>query len=473
MEQNDPSSSADSAQAQQGFLRRHRVVILIILGILVFILGLVRFVHFRQKQHQEQAQIARAGRFRPGPGEQGQANAVAVSVATVASGEITVRIPALGTITPLATVTVKSQISGQLQKIFFKEGQLVKEGDLLALIDPRPYEAALAQQEGNLRRDQSLLADARLNLKRYEDLITEDSVAQQQVDTQRALVDQYVGTVASDEAQIKTAKINLAYCHITAPVSGRVGLRQVDQGNYVTPGDTNGIVVITELQPITAIFPIPEDNVTKVMQRMHDGATLIAEAYDRTNSAKLADGKVLTLDNQIDLSTGTVKLRALFDNKDNTLFPNQFVNIQLVLDTLTNQTIMPNAAVHRGAPNGVTTTFVYLVNQDNTVSVRPVTLGIADGERVAVTAGLSPGAVVVTEGGDRLRDGATVQLPRTDNTTRTAGSPGVPLSADAGGSQQPNGAQQQQPNGAQQRNGKWHNRHKGQSQGQRQNPPPQ
>ena len=474
MEPIDPSSGADSSQAPQGFLRRHRVAIFIVLGILVFILGLVRFVHFRQKQHQAQAQIARAGRFRPQAGDNGQVNAVAVSVATVASGEITVRIPALGTITPLATVTVKTQISGQLQKVFFTEGQLVKEGDLLALIDPRPYEAALAQQEGNLRRDQSLLTDAQLNLKRYEDLITEDSVAQQQVDTQRALVDQYVGTIASDQAQIKTAKINLAYCHITAPVSGRVGLRQVDQGNYVTPGDTNGIVVITELQPITAIFPIPEDNVTKVMQRLHDGATLIAEAYDRTNSAKLADGKVLTLDNQIDLSTGTVKLRAIFDNKDNTLFPNQFVNIQLVLDTLTNQTVMPNAAVHRGAPNGVTTTFVYLVNQDNTVSVHPVTLGVADGERIAVTAGLTPGAVVVTEGGDRLRDGAPVQLPGADNTTRTAGSPGVvPPSANASGSQKPNDAQPQPPAGAQQGRGKWHNRHKGQSQGQRQNPPPQ
>jgi membrane fusion protein, multidrug efflux system len=472
IEQNDPSSSADSSQAPQSFPRRHRVAIFIVLGILVFILGLVRFVHFRQKQHQEQAEIARAGRFRPRVGEAGQANAVAVSVATVASGEITVRIPALGTITPLATVTVKTQISGQLQKIFFREGQLVKEGDLLALIDPRPYEAALAQQEGNLRRDQSLLTDARLNLKRYEDLITEDSVAQQQVDTQRALVDQYVGTVASDEAQIKTAKINLAYCHITSPVNGRVGLRQVDQGNYVTPGDTNGIVVITELQPITAIFPIPEDNVTKIMQRMHDGATLTAEAYDRTNSAKLADGKVLTLDNQIDLSTGTVKLRALFDNTDNTLFPNQFVNIQLVVDTLTNQTVMPNAAVHRGAPNGVTTTFVYLVNQDNTVSVRPITLGVVDGERVAVTAGLTPGAVVVTEGGDRLRDGATVQLAGTDNTTRTAGTPGVPPSPDATAAQPPKGAQERQPSGAQQRSGKWHNRHKGASQDQRQPPPP-
>ena len=395
----------------QSFLRRHRVAIILFLAILAFIFLLVRFVHYRQDQHQEAANAARQNRFRARPGSVGQAAPVAVSVATVAAGDITVRIPALGTITPLATVTVRTQISGQLQKIFFTEGQLVKQGDPLALIDPRPYEAALAQAEGNLRRDQALLADDRLDLKRYEDLITEDSVAQQQVDTQRALVDQYTGTVASDEAMVQTAKINLAYCHITAPVTGRVGLRQVDQGNYVTPGDANGLVVLTELQPITAIFPIPEDDVTKVMQRIHDGATLVAEAYDRGNSTRLAEGKVLTVDNQIDVTTGTVKLRALFDNKDNMLFPNQFVNIQLVVEELKNQIVMPNAAVHRGAPNGQTTTFVYLVNPDNTVSVKPVTLGIVDGERVAVTAGLTPGAIVVTEGGDRLRDGATVQLP--------------------------------------------------------------
>jgi membrane fusion protein, multidrug efflux system len=406
----------------QGFLRRHRAAIIILLVMFGLILLLVRVVHHKQQQQQQAAAQSRQGRFRPRPGS-GPAAAVAVSVATVTAGDIPVRIPALGTITPLATVTVKTQIAGTLQKILFKEGQLVKEGDPLALIDPRPYEAALAQIEGNLRRDRALLADARLDLKRYEDLIAQDSVAQQQLDTQRALVDQDIGTVAADEAQVKTAKLNLAYCHISSPVTGRVGLRLVDQGNYVTPGDPNGLVVITQLQPITAIFPVPEDNVTKIMQRLHDGASLRAEAYDRTNSAKLADGKVLTVDNQIDVTTGTVKLRALFDNQDDMLFPNQFVNIQLVVEDLRNQTVMPNSAVHRGAPNGVTTTFVYLVNPDDTVSVRPVTLGVVDGERVAVTAGLTPGAVVVTEGGDRLRDGAPIQLPGAEGPARTAGGP--------------------------------------------------
>jgi multidrug efflux system membrane fusion protein len=420
------------SEPPQGFVRRHRSAIITVLAILVAVFLVVRFVHYKQQQQAQTAAANRGGGFRRKPGASGAAaQPVAVSVATVKSGDITVRIPALGTITPLATVTVKTQISGALQKILFKEGQLVKAGDPIALIDPRPYEAALAQAEGNLKRDQALLADARLDLKRYEDLITQDSVAEQQVDTQRSLVDQDIGTVASDEAQIKTAKINLIYCHITSPVTGRVGLRQVDQGNYVTPGDANGLVVITQLQPITAIFPIPEDNVTKVMQRLHDGATLTAEAYDRTNSGKLADGSVLTVDNQIDVTTGTVKLRALFDNKDNSLFPNQFVNIQLVVEDLKNQVVMPNAAVHRGAPNGVTTTFVYLVNSDNTVSVKPVTIGVVDGENVAVTAGLTPGAVVVTEGGDRLRDGVPVAVPGEAPTPARTASAGAAPAADA------------------------------------------
>jgi membrane fusion protein, multidrug efflux system len=293
----------------------------------------------------------------------------------------------------------------------FTEGQLVHEGASLAQIDPRPYEAALQQMQGNLQRDQALLADAKLDMTRYTGLVKEDSIAVQQLDTQKALVDQYIGTIQSDEGQVNTAKVNLVYTHIISPVTGRVGLRQVDQGNYVTPGDANGIVLVNQLQPITVIFSIPEDNVSAVVKRLHDGAALTVEAFDRTNATKIADGKLLTLDNSIDITTGTVKLRAEFANTDGSLFPNQFVNILLLQDVLKDQIIMPNSAVRRGAPNGVATTFVYVVGADNTVSVRPVTLGVVDGEKVAVTAGLQAGEVVVTEGGDRLRDGAPVQLP--------------------------------------------------------------
>jgi len=245
-----------------------------------------------------------------------------------------------------------------------------------------------------------------------------------------------VGTIQADEGQVKTAQVNLVYTHVIAPVTGRVGLRQVDQGNYVTPGDANGIVLINQLQPITVIFSIPEDNVSAVMKRVQSGASLPVEAFDRTNATKIADGKLLTVDNSIDITTGTIKLRAQFDNTDSSLFPNQFVNIQLLQDVLSNQIIMPNAAVRRGAPNGVATTFVYVVNPDNNVSVRPVTLGVVDGERVAVSAGLKAGEVVVTEGGDRLRDGAQVQLPNSAPATAagakpadksaTPGSPGTP-----------------------------------------------
>jgi membrane fusion protein, multidrug efflux system len=338
-------------------------------------------------------------------------------------GDIQVKIPALGTVTPLATITVRTQITGTLQKINFTEGQLVHQGDSLALIDPRPYEAALEQMKGNLKRDQALLADAKLDLKRYEGLIKEDSIAEQQLDTQRALVDQYIGTVEADQGQVKTAQVNLIYTRIIAPATGRVGIRQVDQGNYVTPGDANGIVLLNQLQPITVIFSIPEDNVSAVMKRVRAGAVLTVEAFDRTNATKIADGKLATVDNSIDVTTGTIKLRANFDNADGALFPNQFVNILLLQDTLKDQIIMPNAAVRRGAPNGVASTFVYIVNADKTVSVRPVTLGVVDGEKVAVSAGLKPGEVVVTEGGDRLREGSQVILP--SNTPVPAGADGA------------------------------------------------
>jgi multidrug efflux system membrane fusion protein len=402
LKEQTPSTQRESQP--WAFVRRRRG--LLILGVLVLV-GMLLILR-TLGQHSGNRPGANG---RPGNGS-GFNDPVAVSVATVEDGDIPVRIPALGTITPLSTVTVKTPINGQLVKIGFTEGMLVHTGDFLAQIDPRPYQAALDQAEGNLRRDQALLANARLDLKRYEDLLKDGGIPSQQVDTQKATVAQDVGTVETDEASVASAKVNLGYTHIVSPTTGRVGLRQVDQGNYVTPGDVNGIVVVTQLQPITAIFPVPEDNVSQVSRRLTAGATLPVVAFDRSNQGKLAEGKLLTLDNQIDTTTGTIKLRAIFDNKDGALFPNQFVNVQLVVDTLHDQILMPSGASHRGAPNGVIGDFVYLVNKaDSTVSVRTVQLGVSDGERVVVTQGLAAGDIVVTEGGDRLRDGARVLLP--------------------------------------------------------------
>ncbi len=387
------------ADARTAAPRGKRLAIAIAAVVVVLLATLI----FRIHQHAREAAMRGKG---GGPG-----GAIAVAVATVARGDIPVRIPALGAITPLATVVVKTQISGQLQRIAFREGQMVRAGDFLAQIDPRPYEAALNLAKAAVDRDSALLANARLDLTRYVGLIAENAIAEQQLDTQRALVKQYEGAVLGDRAQIRTAELNLQYAHIVSPIGGRVGLRQVDAGNYVTPGDANGIVVITQLQPISAIFSIPEDNVNSIERRLHEGATLEVDAYDRSDSTKLAAGRLVTIDNQIDASTGTFKLRALFDNKDGRLFPNQFVNIRLLEQILHDQTLIPSAAVRRGAPRGVVTTFVYLVKADRTVAVRPVVLGVSAGDVVAVTSGLEPGNVVVTDGGDRLRDGSAVRLP--------------------------------------------------------------
>jgi multidrug efflux system membrane fusion protein len=319
---------------------------------------------------------------------------------------------ALGTVTPLANVIVRTQIDGQLLQVAFQEGQMVKAGDFLAEVDPRPYQLALEQAKGALERDQALLKDARLNLERYKTLLDQDSIARQQYDTQAALVVQDQGNVQTDQAQIDTAKLNLTYCHITAPVAGRVGLRQVDQGNYVQTSDTNGLVTITQLQPITVIFTLPEDDLPQIMKRLAGGAELEATAFDRMQSTKLATGKLLSVDNQIDTSTGTVKLRAQFDNSDYTLFPNQFVNIQLLVDTLKDATTIPSAAVQRGTP----ATFVYVINSDHTVKVQAIKLGPSQGDTIAVTDGLSPGDMVVIDGADKLRDGSKVTLPGEKNS---------------------------------------------------------
>jgi multidrug efflux system membrane fusion protein len=330
-----------------------------------------------------------------------------VVAAPITTGNIAITYNALGTVTPLATVTVVSQISGQIVQLPFAEGQMVKKGDLLAVIDPRPYQLALEQAQGTLAKDQALLRQARSDLARYQVLLKQDSIAAQTVDDQAQLVNQYEGQIKVDQAAIDTDQLNIAYCHITAPVSGRAGLRQVDIGNYVTSSSTaNGIVVITQIQPITVLFSLPEDNLPAIMQRLSAGATLQVTAYDRSNTKKLATGTLSAVDSQIDTATGTVKMRAQFDNKDGALFPNQFVNVQVLVNTLQNATIVPTPAVQRGAPG----TFVYVVNPDNTVTMTPIKIGPTEGEKTSVTSGVSSGAKVVVDGADKLKDKAKIEL---------------------------------------------------------------
>jgi len=322
----------------------------------------------------------------------------------VGKGDIGINLNALGTVTSLATVTVRTQISGYLMRVVFKEGDEVKKGDLLAEIDSRPYEATLAQAKGQLARDEAMLKGAQVDLTRYQGLAAQNAVPHQTLDTQIALVAQDQGTVEADKAAVKSAEVNLQYTRIVSPLDGRVGLRQVDQGNYVTPGDANGLVVITQLQPISVLFTVPEDNLQAISKRIQSGAVLPATALDRSGANKIADGTLQTFDSQIDQTTGTIKLRAQFPNEDRALFPNQFVNIRLLLDTHKDVTTISTAGVQRGVPG----TFVYLISDDSTVSVRPVQLGITDDDRVEVLSGLKPGERVVIDGADKLRDGAKI-----------------------------------------------------------------
>jgi multidrug efflux system membrane fusion protein len=333
---------------------------------------------------------------------------IPVGIARATASDVTVTLDALGAVTPLATVTVKPQVTGILTKIAFKEGQMVKPGDLLAEIDPRPYRAALDQAKGNLAKDQAQLANAKIDLGRYQALASQNAISDQTLKTQVALVNTDAATVQADRAAVETATVNLDYCFITSPVPGRVGLRQVDLGNLMQAGLTTAIVIVTELQPISVEFALPEDDVQEVMQRMATGAQLTAEAWDRSQTVKLATGTLETIDNQIAPTTGTFELRAMFENKDLRLFPQEFVNIRLLVKTLTGQTTIPTAAIQRGAEGA----FVYVVNSDHTVSVKQVALGPTDNEKVDVLAGLRPGDIVVVDGADRLKDGAAVTIPK-------------------------------------------------------------
>ena len=336
-----------------------------------------------------------------------QAAAQPVGVAPIGRGDIRVIVNALGTVTPIATVTVQTQIDGQLQEVGFTEGQLVKKGDFLAQIDPRPYQLLQAQYEGQLARDQGLLAQAQVDLARYQKLAEQNSIARQQYEDQIYIVQQDQGTVKLDQAQVDQQKLNVIYCHIVSPVTGRIGLRLVDPGNYVQVSSSTQIAVITQLQPITVIFPIPEDDLPDIVPELMAGKIFQVLAYDRANVKLLATGRVIALDSQIDTTTGTVKVRAQFDNSDYALFPNQFVNAQLLVKTLSNVVTVPTAAIQRGAPGA----YVYVVNADNTVSVRPIGIGPIDGSMAAVTSGLSAGERVVIDGTDRLRDGVRVTIP--------------------------------------------------------------
>ncbi|MBI3529076.1 MAG: MdtA/MuxA family multidrug efflux RND transporter periplasmic adaptor subunit [Betaproteobacteria bacterium] len=367
------------------------------------ILGGTGYFVFAKPEGGKPAGMQQSGE-KPGMNAMNRSQPVVAAAARV--GDINLYLNGLGTVVPLNTVTVRTHVDGELSAVMFREGQVVRQGDMLAQIDPRPYQVQLAQAEGTMARDQALLKNAQADLERYRTLFEQDSIAKQQLDTQASLVRQYEGALKADQAQIDSAKLQLTYSRITAPIGGRLGLRQVDVGNIVHTGDTNGIVVITQLQPVTVVFTLPEDNISAVMKKLHSGRKLTVDVYDRAGKTKLASGVLLTVDNQIDPATGTIKLKAQFANDDSSLFPNQFVNARMLLDVMRGIILIPAAAVQRGTQG----TFVYVVRDDKSVTVRTVKLGPTEGETAAIESGLSAGESVVVDGTDKLREGAKVEI---------------------------------------------------------------
>ncbi len=409
------SSQLPAAQAAKSFYRRPLVwlLVLIVAG------GGFWLWMGREQAPADAAAPARPNTRAAGGGRAGEmARPQPVIVAPVEKADVPVYLEAIGTVTARSTVTVRARVDGQLMRILFSEGQTVKAGEQLAEIDPRPFRVQLAQAEGQMARDRALLLNARQDLERYQTLVEQDSATRQQLDTQEALVRQYEGAVKIDQAAIDDAELQLTYSRISAPVGGRLGLRQVDVGNMVRASDANGLVVITQVQPIDVVFSLPQDELTALLQMPGGGTGLAVQALAPDRQRSLARGKVLTVDNQIDTATGTVRLKAEFSNDDARLFPNQFVAVRLQLDVRRDAVVAPSAAVLRGAPG----TFVYVANADKTVSMRPVTIGPGEGGRTIIESGLTPGEQVVIDGTDKLREGAPIEpVSREDAARALAG----------------------------------------------------